>query len=594
MVKRQGDLWQEGLSIAQMFAKHKGIEVPTADDDVEGEAEENHEEPEPTATENPTLAERFGDYGGGKWGRYLRAPDFYFEIMRESGNRFTRLGEVATIKRGITSGCDAFFMPRNVSAELLDKHQSELQWRVLPFLRRCKREEVQSGKVIIVQCGDNTLHPIEAEYVRPEVHSLMEVDRPVVSPEQLDRVVLWVNQDLKELKGTCAWHYITWGSRQTFASKKSKAVPVPKRSTCVGRERWYDVTGLEPGIGFWPMAQQYRHIIPANSEGLPCNHNLFDIHPLIGDPVVARALMPVLNSTLVALFKTFYGRYAGTEGNLKTEVVDVVLIEIPDPRTASKELLEKMGSALASMEERKVTRLVEEAFMDCHTADEVRGAAKLPLGLPLELQQADRRELDDAVFELLGVRDRRRREELIDRLYREVTFHFRSIRIVEVQKMEQRRHGGGKNSVSQMELAHDAWSHLDPEFQKPLPMWLHDQTERPKTVDLPEGEVRLPRPENWFEATTVYFAKKPAVSQVCASRPEAELLAAIAREGLRGPVSVPTTEQGCRALYQSLENRLPSARARFEQLAMERAGGDKLREQVTELLHRWFIHGRPT
>jgi hypothetical protein len=70
--------------------------------------------------------------------------------------------------------------------------------------------------------------------------------------------------------------------------------------------------------------------------------------------------------------------------------------------------------------------------------------------------------------------------------------------------------------------------------------------------------------------------------------------AAIAREGLRGPVSVPTTEQGCRTLYQSLESRLSSARARFEELAKERAGSDKLREQVTELLHRWFIHGRPT
>lgn len=271
-----------------------------------------------------------------------------------------------------------------------------------------------------------------------------------------------------------------------------------------------------------------------------------------------------------------------------------MLIEIPDPRVASEELLEKMGSALASMQERKVTHLVEEAFMDCHTADEVREAAKLPLGLPLELQPADRRELDDAVFELLGVQDRRRREELIDRLYREVAFHFRSIRIVEVQKMEQRRHGGSKDNVSQMELAHDAWSHLDPEFHKPLSTWLGEQPGTPKTVELPEGEVRLPRAENWFEATTIYFGKKPAVSHVCASRPEAELLATIAREGLRGPVSVPTTEEGCRTLYQSLVKRLSSARARFEELAKERAGSDKLREQVTEVLHRWFIHGRPT
>jgi hypothetical protein len=475
MVKRQGDLWQEGLSVAEMFARHRTLEAAPPEEEIEEGTEQN--EQEATATADLTLSARFGGYGGGKWGRYLRAPDFYFEIMREFGHRFTRVGEIAGIKYGILSGCDGFFMPRNISAQLLQKHRGELEWRMLPLMRRCKRDEVESGKVVVVQCSDKTLHPIEAKYVRPEVHSLMEVDRPVVSAEQFDRVVLWVNQDLKGLKGTYVWHYIIWGSKQVFASKKSKAVPIPQRPGCQGREPWYDLTGRKPGIGYWPMAQQYRHIIPANPERLPCNHNLFDIHTLVADDAVTRGLMPILNSTLIALFKTFYGRYAGTEGNLKTEIVDALLIETPDPRYATDELLTKMECALASMQNRKVTRLVEEVFMECHTAAEVREAAKLPLGLPLELQQADRRELDDAVFELLGVQDRRRREELIDRLYREVAFHLRSIRIVEVQKMVQRSHGGGKDNVSQMELALDAWNHLDPEFQKPLSTWIEDDNE---------------------------------------------------------------------------------------------------------------------
>ncbi len=91
------------------------------------------------------------------------------------------------------------------------------------------------------------------------------------------------------------------------------------------------------------------------------------------------------------------------------------------------------------------------------------------------MQQEDRRKLDDAVFELFGVQNPRRRKDLIDRLYREVAFHFRSIRIVEVQKMEQRRHGSGKDDVSQTELALDAWNHAVPEFQEPLPMWVEDE-----------------------------------------------------------------------------------------------------------------------
>jgi len=231
--------------------------------------------------------------------------------------------------------------------------------------------------------------------------------------------------------------------------------------------------------------------------------------------------------------------------------------------------------------------------MDCHTTDEVREAAKLPLTLPAELQKADRRQLDDAVFELLGVTDARRRQDLIDRLYREVALHFRAIRIVEVQKMEQRRQGNGKNNISQQQLALDAWKHLEPELQKPLPQWIGEQVRKAKTVNIPEGEVRLAAAENWFEATTVYFGKMPATSHTCASRPEAELIAAIARQGLRGPVSVPATERGCGALLQRLGARLATAKTRFEALADERAGSDKLREQVLELLNRWFVHGPP-
>ncbi len=163
----------------------------------------------------------------------------------------------------------------------------------------------------------------------------------------------------------------------------------------------------------------------------------------------------------------------GTEGDLQIAVTDALLLEIPDPRNLTKELSAKLISAFKQTQERRVTHLVEEPFMKCHTALEVREAAKLPLGMPLELQRQDRRNLDDTVFELLGVRNPRWRKDLIDRLYREVASHFRSIRIVEVQKMEQRRHGG-KDDVSQTELALDAWNHLDGELHEPLPRWAED------------------------------------------------------------------------------------------------------------------------
>jgi hypothetical protein len=590
MVKRQADLWDEGLSVAAMFKRQKDLAHDLAENVEENDDSETNPEPAKQAKQSDELFSF--DYGGGKWGRYLRAPDLYFDMIREFGDRFTRLGEIATIKFGIKSGCDAFFMPRNVSAKLLAENESEQEWKDLPLMRRCKREQVVSGNVVIVQCGDKTLHPVEAKYLRPEVHSLMKVDRPLVSEKQLDRVVLWVDETLPELKSSYVHDFIIWGSKQTFASNKSKAVPVPKRATCAGRNPWYDVTGLIPGIGFWPMAQQYRHIIPANPQQLVCNHNLFDIHALDLDEAATRALMPILNSTLAAFIKPYYGRYAGTEGNLKTEVVDTILIEVPDPRNVTAPVLRRLESAFSSMQKREVTHMLEETFRACHTADEVREAAKLPLGLPLELQREDRRELDDAVFELLGVSNAGRRQELIDHLYREVSLHYRSIRIVEVQKMEQRRHGGNAK-ISTLNLASSAWNELDPEWQKPLADWVREQVGKGKVLDLPDGDVRLPDSGHFFEANTVYFGKAPVVSLICESRAEAELVAAIARAGLRGEITVPITEKESLSLTRQLESRLEIGMKKIGDLANQYAGTDKVRDQVAAILEQQFIVGKP-
>jgi hypothetical protein len=340
------------------------------------------------------------------------------------------------------------------------------------------------------------------------------------------------------------------------------------------------------------MAQQYRHIIPANPQHLVCNHNLFDIHALDLDEAATRALMPILNSTLAAFIKPYYGRYAGTEGNLKTEVVDTILIEVPDPRNVTAPILRQLQSAFSSMQDRKVTHLVEEAFLECHTAGEVREAAKLPLGLPAELQQQDRRDLDDAVFEMLGVSDAARRQELIDHLYREVSLHYRSIRIMEVQKMEQRRHGGS-TKISTTNLASSAWNELEPEWQKPLGDWIGERFGKGKVLDLPDGDVRLPDPTHFFEANTVYFGKKPAVSLLCESRPEAELVAAIARAGLRGRIDLPRTEKECLSLAQQLESRIEIGMQKIEELAGQYAGTDKIREQVAAILKQWFVVGKP-
>ena len=57
-------------------------------------------------------------YVGDKWGgKYLRAPDIYHHILKEYADKLVRLGDIATVKRGITTGANDFFYLSREDAE---------------------------------------------------------------------------------------------------------------------------------------------------------------------------------------------------------------------------------------------------------------------------------------------------------------------------------------------------------------------------------------------------------------------------------------------------------------------------------------------
>ena len=172
VVVPQKKLWEDGLRAGKLFALQKQRDLAEGvrpsgggDEDQENGGHGAYDE-----NGNGFLHDDGGlgygpNYGGGKWGKYLRAPNLYFQIMERYASRFVPLGEIATIRFGVKSGCDAFFMPRDVSQEFLDKYP-KLEWINAPLHAHCKRAEVESGEVILARAGDGTVHPIEKDYLR--------------------------------------------------------------------------------------------------------------------------------------------------------------------------------------------------------------------------------------------------------------------------------------------------------------------------------------------------------------------------------------------------------------------------------------------
>lgn len=71
--------------------------------------EEGWEYPE-EAEKKEAYGFNVGKYTGNKWGgKYLRAPDIFFTILEKGKGKLVRLGDIAEVRRGFTTGCNEFF-----------------------------------------------------------------------------------------------------------------------------------------------------------------------------------------------------------------------------------------------------------------------------------------------------------------------------------------------------------------------------------------------------------------------------------------------------------------------------------------------------
>ena len=237
----QGELRQKGVELGSIMSK--------MDDEDDEERETNS-----------------SSYYGGKWGIYLRAPDLWFDLQDKTGDKWTNLGNIADIKRGVTTGCDDFFFVHDVTQQYLAKYQDEHSFKQQTGY---SRNDFASGRVKLVACGKNhdEIKAIEAEFLEPEVHSLMEIEGFTITHDDCSRYILLADQSMDFTKNRYLQNYIKWGESQKLDTG----------STCASRasqkRAWYDLTGHKRGQLFWPMAQQYKHSIPSNDDTLICNHN---------------------------------------------------------------------------------------------------------------------------------------------------------------------------------------------------------------------------------------------------------------------------------------------------------------------------------
>ena len=252
---------------------------------------ELYDEGLPTSDEEGRKRVSTAHYEGNKWGgKYLRAPDIFFTILEKGKGKLVRLGDIAEVRRGFTTGANEFFY--------LDDEK-------------------------IAEWG------IEGEFLKPVIFSLKELTCIEDDLSNLQKQVFKCHLSKNELRGTNALEYIEWGEKQGFH----------KRPTCLSRSLWYSLAeGWKSAPYIFPAKVGERMLVLNNLKGVFEDKKLYGITPHdMGESWFFAAL---LNSTVVRFYMDLTCRQltgAQAIADIDVQVVENILVPNPELLSVSRE-----------------------------------------------------------------------------------------------------------------------------------------------------------------------------------------------------------------------------------------------------------------
>ncbi len=210
-------------------------------------------------------------YIGNKWGgKYLRAPDIYWTILDKGRDKLVRLGDIAEVRRGFTTGVNEFFY--------LDDEKIK-RWG------------------------------IEMEFLKPIIKSPRECKRILINTKDLKFKIFLCHKDKKDLKDTAALEYIKWGEKQGFNNRPS----------CLGRQRWWELEVLIPKF-IERSTFNRNHDFPYNKAKVIIDKVMYGVNPYKTYNDVSIGLS--LNSAVTGLQIELYGSLGLGLGALFISVED--------------------------------------------------------------------------------------------------------------------------------------------------------------------------------------------------------------------------------------------------------------------------------
>jgi len=319
-----------------------------------------------------------GEYNGSKWGgKYLRAPDIYFTILKKGKDKLVSLGDIAEVCFGIKTGANEFFYVEDATGKV-EFFQVKPKIKNLGNFKTL--EEIRDhGLRLVYNRKDDSYWLIEDDFLKLVIKSPRECKSIIVKMEDLKYKVFICNKHKRELKGTKAIEYIVWGEKQKYH----------KRPSCSGRKRWWNLGNQRVPFCSYPMVNNERLIFSMNN-GIINDANLVSIYPKME---FGLNLLYSLNSTYNMLNMELLGIANLGEGAIKQNPTYIKGSIIINPKCIE---IKNNQNLL----QREIKSIFIELSLD--QAKPLREQNPNPL--------PDRKALDDMVFDALGLTQEERRE----------------------------------------------------------------------------------------------------------------------------------------------------------------------------------------
>jgi hypothetical protein len=265
-----------------------------------------------------------------KWGKYLRAPDVYFELLDKCKNKLIPLKSIAEIRRGYTTGINEFF-----------------------YLEPIERKEIEKG-CVYCRNGRGWEGFIEEKYLKAIIKSPKESDTITIDPQKLKYKIFLCNEtktDLRKNGDKYALRYIEWGEKQ----RTKENVPWPNVSSVISRNIWWGLKHERFPEIIYPCGIDNVFKVFDNSNELLNDKRLYEIYTK-GNEVTKY----LITSTLFSFFIETEARMSLGDGLLDLTVYEVAENLLPNTNLFSNKVIDQMKKHYDKLSSRETLSIFQE------------------------------------------------------------------------------------------------------------------------------------------------------------------------------------------------------------------------------------------